>query len=50
METNIRILRDSEREYGLEIRQEKSKIIQIRGTERPRTIVGFEVIEKVKYL
>ena len=50
METNIRILRDSAREYGLEISQEKSKIIQIRGTERPRTIGGFEIVEKVKYL
>ena len=50
MEINVRILKEAAGNYGLKINQEKSKVIQIRGTERPRRIGGFEVVDRVKYL
>ena len=50
METNIDLVRKTAKEYGLEISKEKSKVIQIRGSEKPKTIGGFEVVRKVKYL
>ena len=50
MEHNIEILRNSAREYGLEISEEKSKVLQMRGREKPKTVGNFEVVKKVKYL
>ena len=50
LETNINILRNTTKEYGLEINRDKSKVIQIRGTESPRYIGGFEVVNQIKYL
>ena len=50
MEINIRILKETAGVYGLKVNQEKSKILQVRGTERPRRIGGFEAIDRVKYL
>ena len=50
MEHNIEILRNAARKYGLEISEEKSKVIQIRGKEKPKTIGNFEIVKKVKYL
>ena len=43
-------MRKTAKEYGLEISEEKSKVIQIRGNEKPKTIGNFEVVKKVKYL
>ena len=50
MEHNIELLKTTAREYGLEISKEKSKVIQIRGSEKPRTVGGFEVVKQIKYL
>ena len=50
MKTNIAILRSSARKYGLEINEGKSKIIQVRGRQKPREICNFEVVKDVKYL
>ena len=50
METNIRILKSKALEYGLRVNENKSKILQVRGTERARRIGGLEVVESVKYL
>ena len=44
------ILRNSAREYGLEISEEKSKVLQVRGREKPETVGNFEVVKEVKYL
>ena len=50
METNINILKNTAKEYGLRVNENKSKVLQIRGTEKPRRIGGLEVVERVKYL
>merc|ERR1711891_24250 len=50
MQTNIRILKKKAQEYGLKMNDSKSKIIQVRGTEKARRIEGLEVVETVKYL
>ena len=50
MEYNIELLRKTAKEYGLEISEEKSKVLQVRGSEKPKTIGNFEVVKKVKYL
>ena len=50
MQTNIRILKKKALEYGLKMNDNKSKIIQVRGTEKARKIEGLEVVETVKYL
>ena len=50
MEINIRILKDTAGTYGLKVNQEKSKILQVRGTERPRKVGGLEVVDRLKYL
>ena len=50
METNIEILKNTARIYGLKVNEDKSKVLQVRGTERPRRIGGLEVVERVKYL
>ena len=50
MQTNIRILKKKALEFGLKINDSKSKIIQVRGTERARKIEGLEVVDTVKYL
>ena len=50
MEHNINILRNSALEYGLEISEEKSKVLQIRGREKPEKVGNFEVVKEVKYL
>ena len=42
MEYNINILRDSALEYGLEISQEKSKVLQVRGREIPEYVGNIE--------
>ena len=49
MKTNIEVLRNSAREYGLEINEGKSKIVQIRS-QKPKEICSFEVVNEVKYL
>ena len=36
MKTNIAILRSSARKYGLEINEGKSKIILVRGRQKPK--------------
>ena len=36
--------------YGLKVNQEKSKILQVRGTEKPRRIGGLELVDRIKYL
>merc|ERR1711888_92038 len=41
---------NSARKYGLEISEEKSKVLQIRGKEKPKTVGNFEIVKKVKYL
>ena len=50
MQTNIRILKNKALEYGLKMNDNKSKIIQVRGTEKTKKIEGLEVVETVKYL
>ena len=50
MQTNIRILKKKALEYGLRMNDSKSKIIQVRGTEKAKKIEGLEVVETVKYL
>ena len=50
MEVNIRIFKETAGVYGLKVNQEKSKILQVRGTERPRRIGGLEIVDRVKYL
>ena len=50
MEKNIEVLKQSANQYGLEINEEKSKVLQIRGKDKPNKIGNFEVVEEVKYL
>ena len=50
METNINILKNTAKGYGLRVNENKSKVLQVRGTERARRIGGLEVVEKVRYL
>ena len=50
METNIKILKDTASIYGLRVNENKSKVLQVRGTERPRRVGGLEVVDRVKYL
>ena len=50
LEHNINILKQSALQYGLEISEEKSKVLQVRGREKPRRVGNFEVVEEVKYL
>ena len=50
MEINIKILKDTASTYGLKVNQDKSKVLQVRGTERPRKVGGLEVVDRVKYL
>ena len=50
MEHNINILKNSALQYGLEISEEKSKVLQVRGRERPEKVGNFEVVKEVKYL
>ena len=50
LETNVKILKEAAGRYRLNINQEKIKIIQVRGTDRPRKIGRFEVVDMVKYL
>merc|ERR1711888_417863 len=50
LEHNISILKQSALKYGLEISEEKSKVLQVRGREKPRRVGNFEVVEEVKYL
>ena len=50
LEHSINILRQSVLKYGLEISEEKSKVLQVRGREKPRKVGNFEVVEEVKYL
>ena len=47
---NIRILKETAGTYGLKVNQEKSKILQVRGTEKPKKIGGLELVDRVKYL
>ena len=49
LKRNIEILRNPAREKGLEISEEKSKIIQVRGKDQDE-IDNFEVVKSVKYL
>ena len=50
MEVNITILKNTAREYGLRVNENKSKVLQVRGTERPKKVGGLEVVERIKYL
>ena len=50
LEHNINILKQSALQYGLEICEEKSKVLQVRRKEKPRMVGNFEVVEEVKYL
>ena len=50
METNIKILKDTASIYGLKVNENKSKVLQVRGTERPRKVGGLEVVDRVRYL
>ena len=50
METTIKILKDTAKEYGLRVNEDKSKVLQVRGTERPRKVGSLEVVDRVKYL
>ena len=45
MQTNIKILKNKALEYGLRMNNSKSKIIQVRGTEKAKRIEGLEVVE-----
>ena len=44
------ILKTSDRLYGQEVNEDKNKIIQIRGKQKPKEISKFEVVNEVKYL
>ena len=48
--TNIRIVRRISRELGLEINEDKSKILIYKKGISNRYIEGIEVVNKVKYL
>ena len=50
MEHNINILKNSALQYGLEISEEKSKVLQVRGRDRPEKERNYEVVKEVKYL
>ena len=50
MEHNINILRQSALQYGLEISEEKSKVLQVRGREKLKKVENFEVVKEHKYL
>merc|ERR1712030_123090 len=50
METNIKILKSTAKEYGMRVNEDKIKVLQVRGTERPRRVGGLEVVERIKYL
>ena len=50
LKKNIGILRNSAKKKGLEISEEKSKIILVRGQKQQEKIDNFEVVKSVKYL
>ena len=50
LKKNIGILRISAKKKGLEISEEKSKIILVRGQKQQDKIDNFEVVKSVKYL
>ena len=43
MTQNIEVLKELAREIGLEINEKKSKVLQIRGTQKLEDICGLEV-------
>ena len=50
MKQNIEALRESAKEIGLEINEKKSKVLQVRGTQKPEEICGLEVVDEIRYL
>ena len=50
LKRNIEILRNSARKKGLEISEEKSKIIWSKGQDQQEKIDNIEVVKNVKYL
>ena len=50
METNIKVLKEAAIKYGLEVNEGKSKVIQIRGKDKPKKIGNCEVLTEVQYL
>ena len=44
------MLKEAAKKYGLEINQEKTKILRIRGEEEFKEIAGYEIVEQTKYL
>ena len=43
-------MNNSALQYGLEISEEKSKVLQVRGREKTEKVGNFEVVKEVKYL
>ena len=50
LRTNMEILKTSAKKFGLEINENKSKVMQVRGTEKPKEIGNFKVVDTIKYL
>ena len=50
MEKNVEVLKTAAIKYGLEVNEEKSKVIKIRGKEDVKEIAKFEVVKEIRYL
>ena len=50
MRTNIRILKEVALKYGLEISNQKSKVLPVRGKCDVQYIEDIEVVDEMKYL
>ena len=50
LKTNMEIQKTSTKKFGLEINENKSKVMQVRGTEKPKEIGNFKVVDTIKYL
>ena len=50
METNIEVLTESAKEYGLQINEQKTKVLHIRGTEKVEEVGNCRVTEILNYL
>ena len=50
LKNNMEILNTSAKKFSLEINEDKSKVMQVRGTEKPKEIENFKVVDTIKYL
>ena len=50
LEDNIEVLKTSGSKYGLEVNEQKSKVLHVRGTEKTNEVGNFEVVGSFNYL